>query len=74
MVKFKFTGEDNSFCMELVAYNIKGQHGNYLFKDDIISIPDDNERILKAFEKSPVFEKVNESKKNVKKNKEEVKE
>ena len=70
MAKFKFIGEDNSFCMELVAYNIKGQHGNYLFKDDIITIPDDNKRIIGAFEKSPVFKKVSESKKVKKQEKE----
>ena len=74
MVKYKFIGEDNSFCLELVAYNIKGKHGNYLFKGDIITIPEDKNGIVRAFEESPVFIKVNEdSKKVVKKQKKEDK-
>ena len=72
-MKYKFIGEDNSFCLELVAYGIKGKHGNYLFKGDIITIPKGKEGIVGAFEESPVFVKVNEPKKVVKKQEKEDK-
>ena len=64
-MKFKYIGEDNSFCMELVAYKIKAEHGNYLFKDDIITVPNDNKRVIDALERSSVFVKVKESVKKV---------
>ena len=72
-MKFKYVGEDNSFCLELVAFRIKGEHGDYLFKGDIITVPDDNERVIKALRRSPSFEVFDEPKKAVKKQKEDKK-
>jgi len=72
-MKFKYVGEDNSFCLELVAFRIKGEHGDYLFKGDIITVPDDNDRVIKALRRSPSFEVVDEPKKAVKKQKEDKK-
>ena len=72
-MKFKFMGEDNSFCLELVAFKIKGEHGDYLHKGDVVTVPDDNERVIKALKRSPSFEVVDTPKKTVKKNKEDKK-
>ena len=62
-MKFKFIGENNSFCMELVAYRIKSKHGNYLFKGDIVDVPDNLERVITALKESAVFVQVDDSKK-----------
>ena len=72
-MKFKYVGEDNSFCLELVAFKIKGEHGDYLFKGDVVTVPDDNKRVINALKRSPSFEVVNTPKKVVKKNKEDKK-
>lgn len=72
-MKFKFIGEDNSFCLELVAYKIKSPHGDYLFKGDVIDVPDNLDRVISALSESAVFEEVKTSskpKKNNKKDKE----
>lgn len=67
-MKYKFIGENNSFCLELVAYKIKSEHSYYLFSGDVITVPDDNKRVIGALDASPVFVKIkNNSKKNVKK-------
>ena len=57
-MKFKFIGKDGSFCMELVAYNIKSPHGDYLFNGDIIEVPDNLTRIIPSLQASVLFEEV----------------
>ena len=71
-MKFKFIGKDGSFCMELVAYGIKSPHGDYLFKGDVIDVPDNLDRIIPSLQGSVYFEEVTDSKpkKNNKKDKE----
>lgn len=72
-MKFKFIGEDNSFCLELVAYKIKSPHGDYLFKEDIVDVPDKYERVISALKESAVFEEVTEKTKGKKDKKEDKK-
>lgn len=69
-MKFKFIGEDNSFCLELVAYKIKSPHGDYLFKDDVVDVPDEYEIVVNALKESAVFEEYKETIPKKKKDKE----
>lgn len=57
-MKFKYNGDDNCFCMELVAYKIKGPHGDYLFKGDVVDVDDKYDRVISALKQSAVFEEV----------------
>lgn len=67
-MKFKFIGQDNSFCIELLAYKIVSKD-KYLMNGDIIDVPDDNELVINALDASGVFIRVKEVKKTVKKEK-----
>lgn len=60
-MKFKYTGEDNSFCIELLAYKLLPRD-KYLFKGDIIEVPDNNKVVINAIDASGVFQRVNNNK------------
>lgn len=64
-MKFEYIGEDDCFCIELVAYKLVPS-GSYLKKGQIIDVPNDLQRVIKALNVSGVFKKV-EDKKKVKK-------
>lgn len=66
-MKFKFLGENESFCLELVRFGIKGKHGDYLNKGDIIEVPNDKKIVIDSLDESGLFARVNESKKIIKK-------
>jgi len=61
-MKFKFTGEDNSFCIELLAYKIV-PNDKYLMKGQIIDVPNDETIVINALDASGVFQRVQETKK-----------
>lgn len=65
-MKFKFTGEDNSFCIELLAYKIVSSD-EYLMKGQVIDVPDDNKIVINSLNASGVFKRVGETKKEIKK-------
>lgn len=67
-MKFKFIGEDNSFCIELLAYKIVPKD-RYLMKGDIIDVPDNNKVVINSLDASGVFVRVKENKKVDKKEK-----
>ena len=67
-MKFKFIGEDNSFCIELLAYKIVPKD-KYLMKGDIIDVPDNNKVVINSLDASGVFVRVKENKKVDKKEK-----
>lgn len=67
-MKFKFIGEDNSFCIELLAYKIVPKD-KYLMKGDIIDVPDNNNVVINSLDASGVFVRVKENKKVDKKEK-----
>ena len=46
-MKFKYVGEDNCFCIELLAYKIVPK-GSYLKKGQVIDVPDDNQLVIRA--------------------------
>lgn len=56
-MKYKFIGRDNSFCIELIAYDIVPK-SEYLKKGQIIDVPDKYESVIKALDASGVFKRV----------------
>ena len=71
-MKFKYVGDDNCFCIELLAYKIVPK-GSYLKKNQVIDVPDDNELVIRALETNGVFVRVQDNKKVTKKVKKEDK-
>lgn len=60
-MKFKFLGEDNSFCIELLAYKLV-PNNKYLMKGQIIDVPNDLDIVINALDASGVFARVQEKK------------
>ena len=67
-MKYKYVGEDNCFCMELLAYKLVPK-GTVLMKGDIIDVPDDNVRIIKSMEVTDHFQLIEDNKSNKKEKK-----
>ena len=53
-MKYEFIGNDDSYCIELIAYNLVPK-GSYLKKGQKITVPDDNELVIKSLDASGVF-------------------
>ena len=68
-MKYKYVGEDNCFCMELLAYKLVPKK-KLLMKGDIIEVPDDNVRIIKSMEVTDHFQLIEDNKDNKKSKKE----
>lgn len=60
-MKFKFLGEDNSFCIELLAYKLV-PNDKYLKHGQIIDVPDDLSIVINALDASGVFTRVQDKK------------
>ena len=69
-MKFKYIGQDDTFCLELLAYNIM-KKDEYLKKGMIIEVPDDNIILVNSLDANGLFEKVNTVSKPKKKENEE---
>lgn len=67
-MKFKYIGQDDSFCLELIAYNIMSK-GEYLKKGMIIEVPDDNKVVINALTALGTFVEYKEQKKTFRKRK-----
>lgn len=67
-MKFKYIGENNTYCLELLAYNIMGKKDN-LKKGQVIEVPDENSVLINALNTSGVFVKLDFNKNTTKKNK-----
>ena len=65
-MKFKYIGEDDCFCIELLAYKLVPK-GSYLKNGQVITVPDDNELVIKALQTNGVFVEVKDNKKVTKK-------
>ena len=65
-MKFKYTGQDGCFCLELLAYDIMKKR-ELLKNGMVIEVPDDNTLVITALDNSGVFERVNTTIKKVKK-------
>ena len=64
-MKFKYIGEDDCFCIELLAYKLVPK-GSYLKKGQVIDVPDDLKDLIESLDVSGQFTRVNEVKKNKK--------
>ena len=67
-MKFKYIGEDDCFCIELLAYKLVPK-GSYLKKGQVIEVPDDLDRVIDSLDVSGVFVEVQDNKKVNKKEK-----
>lgn len=67
-MKFKYNGEDDCFCIELLAYKLVPQ-GSYLKKGQVIDVPDDLTDVIASMDVSGVFQRI-QDKKVIKKEKE----
>ena len=70
-MKYKYIGEDNCFCIELLAYKIVPK-GSYLKKGQIVDVPDNLTNVISSLDVSGQFIKV-QDKKVIKKKKDEDK-
>ena len=68
-MKFKYTGEDDCFCIELLAYKLV-EKGSYLKKGQVINFPNDLTNVISSLEVSGIFDKVQDKKVNKKEDKE----
>ena len=57
-MKFKYNGQDDTFCLELLAYNLM-QKNEYLKKGQVIDVPDSNTTVIASLNASGVFVPVN---------------
>lgn len=60
-MKFKYIGQDDCFCMELLAYKLVSKD-EYLKHGQIIEVPDDLDRVINSMEVDGNFQRVNEKK------------
>lgn len=67
-MKYKYIGEDDCFCIELLAYKLVPKD-KLLKKGQIIDVPAKYERVIKSMEVSGLFVKVQGNNKSNKKRK-----
>lgn len=60
-MKFKYVGEDDCFCIELLAYKLVPQ-GSYLKNGQIIDVPDDLANVIASMDVSGQFIRVQDKK------------
>lgn len=60
-MKFKYNGEDDCFCIELLAYKLVPQ-GSYLKKGQVIDVPDDLTDVIASMDVSGVFQRIQDKK------------
>lgn len=58
-MKFKYLGENDSYCLELMAYGLE-KKGEYLQNGQIIDVPDEYDVVINALDTSGLFERYNE--------------
>lgn len=67
-MKYKYVGEDNCFCIELLVYKLMPKN-KLLMKGDIIEVPDDNLTVINRMKYVEHFQEVKENKATKKENK-----
>ena len=65
-MKYKYVGEDDCFCIELLAYKIVPK-GSYLKKGQVVDVPNDLTNVIESLDVSGQFIKVQDNKKVIKK-------
>ena len=61
-MKFKYNGQDDTFCLELLAYNVM-EKNECLKNGMVVEVPDDNEILVNSLDANGLFERVNTPKK-----------
>ena len=56
-MKFKFIGQDESYCLELIAYGLEKKN-EYLTNGQIIDVPSNNDVLINSLNASGLFERV----------------
>ena len=67
-MKYKYVGDDDYFCLELLAYKLVPM-GSKLKHGDIIDVPDDNTRLIEGMKMVDHFQEVKTNKSNKKEKK-----
>ena len=67
-MKFEYTGDDDFFCLELLAYKLVPM-GSKLKKGDVIDVPNDNIRLIEGMKMVDHFQEVKNNKVNKKEKK-----
>lgn len=67
-MKFKYVGDDEFFCLELLAYKLVPM-GSKLKHGDVIEVPDDNVRLIEGMKMVDHFQEISQSNKSNKKEK-----
>ena len=65
-MKYKYTGDDDCFCIELLAYKLVPK-GSYLKNGQVIDVSDDLKNVIASLDVSGQFQKVQDKKVNKKK-------
>ena len=65
-MKFKYIGEDDCFCIELLAYKLVSRDEN-LKNGQVIEVPDDLTRVVKSLYANGQFVRIKDNKKVIKK-------
>lgn len=65
-MKFKYIGEDDCFCIELLAYKLV-EKGSYLKKGQVIDVPNNLSNVIDSLNASGQFVKIQDNKKFTKK-------
>ena len=60
-MKFKYVGDDDCFCIELLAYKLVEQ-GSYLKKGQIIDVPNELANVIDSMDVSGQFVRVQDKK------------
>ncbi len=60
-MKFKYTGEDDCFCIELLAYKLVPS-GSYLKRGQVIDVPNDLTDVINSLDVNGQFQRVQEKK------------
>ena len=65
-MKFKYIGEDDCFCIELLAYKLVSRDEN-LKNGQVIEVPDELTRVVKSLDANGQFVRIKDNKKVTKK-------
>lgn len=65
-MKFKYIGEDDCFCIELLAYKLVSRDEN-LKNGQVIEVPDGLTRVVKSLDANGQFVRIKDNKKIIKK-------
>ena len=61
-MKFKYIGEDDCFCIELLAYNLV-EKGSYLKNGQVVDVPNNLTNVINSLKVSGQFIQVQDNKK-----------